>query len=447
MAALLVETRQEMKIIRQDNSEEAETSMFSTILDPSDRREVEEGMHGLFRANYEMIGRDLKADVPSFKARDFPDFERKIDRRYSHIPNMTERKERVKGQANIAVDMMKNFVQGSSHGTSHDELEKIPECQELTSKVAINSAITEEGGSSSGPQKEISNNPAKRIFHRRSSPSLKGAPVDGRGLAQRTVEDVGDAFFSSILLPGISEEDEQGNTDSTTIIPEDTLLNMMEDALESREYGKLDFMASYFKEKSVSQLVILSQARLVWMNDWYPLKDCTYAISVDPGKKEVLVVFRGAITRADWGHAKDVRLKKVPNPVKDDFEGKTDTIALHQGFYKYLFRKRKDNYTTKYDEITNVLHHFGSQLGDYKVVVTGHSLGGALTILFSLWASADERFTKNGPIKMFTFGNPFVAGQSFLHTFRHQEQRGKLQLARFYNERDAVVFMPISWAC
>ena len=34
--------------------------------------------------------------------------------------------------------------------------------------------------------------------------------------------------------------------------------------------------------------------------DWFPTKELTYAISVDPHRGAVMVVFRGAITRADW---------------------------------------------------------------------------------------------------------------------------------------------------
>jgi hypothetical protein len=51
-----------------------------------------------------------------------------------------------------------------------------------------------------------------------------------------------------------------------------------------------------------------------------------YAISVDKQKKRVTVVFRGAITRPDWNHAFDGNLKKIQNPVKDDYKGKSSVI-------------------------------------------------------------------------------------------------------------------------
>lgn len=73
---------------------------------------------------------------------------------------------------------------------------------------------------------------------------------------------------------------------------------------------------------------------------------------------------------------------------------RTPFIRTHRGFYSYLFKKRKDTDTCKYDEIANRLHSYGmKEIGpDYKVFVTGHSLGGALSTLFGFFASTDERY-------------------------------------------------------
>ena len=127
--------------------------------------------------------------------------------------------------------------------------------------------------------------------------------------------------------------------------------------IESRDVDRLGFMQDFFKEDSISQVMMKSTARVVWMqgefglarcsahfiasvhirshslptdkrtrSDWYPIKDCIYAISVDKEKKRVSVVFRGAITRPDWNHAFDGALKKCPNPVKDNYEGRANFI-------------------------------------------------------------------------------------------------------------------------
>lgn len=169
------------------------------------------------------------------------------------------------------------------------------------------------------------------------------------------------------------------------------------------------------------------------------MKDLTYAIAVDKEKRRVLVVFRGAITRQDWSRGFESRnFNDVQNPIGEDYKDRTDFIDVSSGFYQYLFRVRKDTETTKYDEIANMALEYGQErIGDnFHLVVTGHSLGGALSTVFSFFASADERFTRNGPVKCFNFGSPYVGGRRFLMAFHHQEECQLLQYARFFNHND-----------
>ena len=51
----------------------------------------------------------------------------------------------------------------------------------------------------------------------------------------------------------------------------DELNAFVQNAVDSREYGKLDFLAEFFKEGSVCRFMAESKARVVWMNDWYVL--------------------------------------------------------------------------------------------------------------------------------------------------------------------------------
>lgn len=73
---------------------------------------------------------------------------------------------------------------------------------------------------------------------------------------------------------------------------------------------------------------------------------------------------------------------------------------------------------------------------DFTVTVNGYSLGGALSVLFGFYASNDERFTQNGPVKIFSYGMPYAVSHTFADAFRHQEVSRKLQHARFYNSND-----------
>jgi len=260
-------------------------------------------------------------------------------------------------------------------------------------------------------------------------------PEDQELGVAKEMADVGNLLFRSI------------GEDADRVLTPDEIKKIMERAVTSRVYGDLNFMADFFRPGTVSRLMAESKSRVVWLNDWYPIKDLVYAISFDKEKKRVQVVFRGAITQADWNHAYDLRLRVVANPVKQDFKGRRKTIEVYHGFYRYLFRPRKDSGgSTKYDEICSKVHKYGMEKigADYEVVTIGFSLGGALSTLFGLYASTDNRFTNAAPIKMFTFGSPMVGGHAFADSFRHQEKTGKLQYARFINARDSVAHFPLN---
>eukprot|EP00986_Skeletonema_menzelii_P004169 scaffold1395_cov127-Skeletonema_menzelii.AAC.3 len=235
-----------------------------------------------------------------------------------------------------------------------------------------------------------------------------------------------------------------GDSLDSEVMTEKELLNYMTKCIESRKPDRLDFMADFFREHTVSSTMVKSKTRIVWFQDWFPIKDLVYGIAVDKEKKRVLVVFRGCQTKPDWGHAFDFILIHTRNPVKDDYEGRTNTIKLHQGFYRYLLRTRKDTKTTKYDEIANKVYEYGSKMigDDFTVSVNGYSLGGALSLLFGFYASTDERFTKNGPVKIFTYGAPYIGGHTFADAFRYQECARKVLFARFHNNNDLFAHIP-----
>ena len=222
------------------------------------------------------------------------------------------------------------------------------------------------------------------------------------------------------------------------------MVDLMRKAVEDRNEDGLKFLGKMFKNGSISKLMAESHARIVWVNDWYPMKDLTYAISVDTLQRRVMVVFRGAITTTDWKTCLKMRFATIRNPIKDDYEDKTDCLRVFSGLHAYLFRKRKDTGTTKYEEIAHMAHKYGMErIGpDYKLFVTGHSLGGALTHFFAFYASTDERLTKNGPVKAISFANPYMGGHSWADAFRHQERVKKLQLVCCRNSSDVIPRIP-----
>lgn len=100
----------------------------------------------------------------------------------------------------------------------------------------------------------------------------------------------------------------------------------------------------------------------------------------------------------------------------------------------------------------------GKMIGsDFSVIVNGLNLGGAirkhsltnlshtqkLGLLFGFFASTDERLTRISPVKIFTYGMPLMATNSFADAFRHQEMSRKVQHARFYNHNDVGEYILI----
>mmetsp|Transcript_32179 Transcript_32179/g.67634 ORF Transcript_32179/g.67634 Transcript_32179/m.67634 type:complete len:860 (+) Transcript_32179:190-2769(+) len=267
--------------------------------------------------------------------------------------------------------------------------------------------------------------------------TFAGAEDVGNRIAQMKLS----SNLNMSCLPELSESDTTGRNMS-----EKELLDFMTKCVESRDVESLDFMSDFFRDDTVSQTMVKSKAQVVWIQDWYPIKDCIYAISVDKKKKRVLVVFRGATTRADWSHGFDAAVKRGHNPVTDEYEGKKNYLQIHRGFYTYLFRIRKDTGTRKYDEIANKVFEYGNKMigSDFTVTVNGYSLGGALSVLFGFYASSDDRFTQNGPVKIFSYGMPYAVSHTFADAFRHQERKRKVQHARFYNSNDLVAHMPFN---
>lgn len=258
---------------------------------------------------------------------------------------------------------------------------------------------------------------------------------------EEDMEKITNNIFNSTSANLVAEST-NSEDDGMVAVSSDDMRKIMHRAVTSRIYSKLDFMAKFFEKGTVSHLMALSNVRVVWFNDWYPSKELTYGICVDEVTKHVIVVFRGAITKTDWTKAMDYNFATASNPV----EGGPATIKLHNGFYSYLFRKRQDTGTTKYHQIAEVAHRIGSEnFGeDYRLVVCGHSLGAALSTVFSFWASTDERFTRNGPIQVYTFGSPYVGANDFADEWRRQEESRKLRYARFYNHNDLVTYGPSS---
>ena len=400
--------------------------------DPTAPKE-KEGMHSLLRVYAEMIGRDLNTLVPHIEAR----------RSALNLVNSSRQHNRHESSGRAGSVPLSPVAEEGSENESEEgnEPDEAP-----FGKIEF-------GGRAARRLSQLRfENPVKqenlqRINERRKE-LRQGIVMNQAERSEIAFQEVTDAVFN-MTDPQMSRRLHEsikkcgGFEDERVSLDPSQVRIIMEKAVASRTYKRLDFMSQFFRKGTLSNALAQGKARVVYFNDWFPLKDLTYALAVDASKKRVYVVFRGAITSQDWKKAFNFQLQKVPNPIKGDDLPKK--VHIYAGFFSYLFRRRKDTGTTKYDEIASLAHYYGmTKIGeDYNLVVCGHSLGASLSTVFSFHASAEEQFTKNGPIKVFTFGSPYVGGHDFADMFRFQEMNGKIEYARFYNHNDIFAHIPI----
>ncbi|KAJ7664523.1 Alpha/Beta hydrolase protein [Mycena polygramma] len=119
-------------------------------------------------------------------------------------------------------------------------------------------------------------------------------------------------------------------------------------------------------------------------------------IARDKNRKEIVVVFRGTFDLKDA--ISDLKFRKVP------FEspGISEPVRVHRGFLAA--------YNDVVDEVLAIVKQQLEDFPSYSVVVTGHSLGGAVA---SLAAPSIKTAHPQVPLKLYTFGQPRVGTSKF----------------------------------
>lgn len=182
-------------------------------------------------------------------------------------------------------------------------------------------------------------------------------------------------------------------------------------------------------------------------DDKYQNVEPVYGLCKDVVNRRITVVFRGSDTLAFWSNWKsNVSIAKkrgiIPESLKNSLED--DNLCFHSGFYNYLFNKTKDETddeeTTKYDQIYNDLKAMLAKNPGFKVYVTGHSLGGALSTILAFYLSCDPDIPK--PVSIVSFGAPRVGNMVFLKATQMLEKTSQLRILRSVNENDTVTVTP-----
>lgn len=147
--------------------------------------------------------------------------------------------------------------------------------------------------------------------------------------------------------------------------------------------------------------------------------DLQVGITISETKKRICVVFRGSESITDWYY--DLMISKIL--IKDN-------IYVHSGFYKQLENK----YEKIKDKILELLKK--DETVNYEIIITGHSLGGALCTLFGYLLSKEIKEN----IQVISFASPRVGNQGFKDDFNQQPN---LKHYRVSNSRDIVTAGPM----
>lgn len=221
----------------------------------------------------------------------------------------------------------------------------------------------------------------------------------------------------------------------------------------SREHIKMLSIitkATQARESCEQSTPIKIPTTIVEIDDLHERLELVYAIEVDDHRKRVIVTFRGSVTKNDWLTDIQIYMREVYNPLHKKHQSQKDSVRIHSGFHEYLFRPSscgakgpRGQDLSEYQEI--MYEHVLPVLEenpDYKLYVTGHSLGAALATLFGFEAAAlpDKMIPK--PVSVFSIASPYVGDDSFRSAHQLLESQGKLRHLRISNHMDPVTIIP-----
>jgi hypothetical protein len=284
------------------------------------------------------------------------------------------------------------------------------------------------------------------------------------GLFKRKTLPLVDFYKPNLIMTQMNEEEER-IIHNTYMKHSVSFQNILEFLKHNRQYlkqndigGNIEFqhltdkksmdLSKMYTEKTIESLSRFDGEIVDYMDKFTNKYGLVYAITLNRTMKRITVVFRGTVggtdflADANFSHDKDV------------FSDLNNDVKVHSGFASYLFKRVKGEERTKYDRIVAALKEIyendldKEERDEYKVVVTGHSLGGALANLFGFTLSVREGEKGDCPlfryIRVVTFAGPVVGNTGYDNVFREQELKHKLHMIRVSNRGDLVPTNPTS---
>lgn len=148
--------------------------------------------------------------------------------------------------------------------------------------------------------------------------------------------------------------------------------------------------------------------------------DIQVAVTLSEVNKRICVVFRGSESSSDWYY--DLMITK--HNLHDD-------VWVHKGFFQQLTKNGT------YDKLLESIKKLADINPTYKIYVTGHSLGAALSTLFGYMLS---REISDKEVIVVSFASPRVGDGNWKNAF---DSRSNLVHYRVTNSRDVITAVPM----
>ncbi|KAL9179477.1 hypothetical protein ACHAXT_008767 [Thalassiosira profunda] len=186
---------------------------------------------------------------------------------------------------------------------------------------------------------------------------------------------------------------------------------------------------------------------ITYVGDLKSEGELVYAVGVNPVEERITIAFRGSVTKTDFKTDAKIAIVAALDPrafngTTSELDKNVGGVGVHQGFYEYLMGEPKGR-QSKYAEImkhVTELYRENPARKNYKLYVTGHSLGGALATLFGFYAAASPLLPL--PVTVVSVASPRVGNLAFARTFAELESLGKLRHLRICNHKDPVTLGP-----
>jgi hypothetical protein len=209
----------------------------------------------------------------------------------------------------------------------------------------------------------------------------------------------------------------------------------------------------------------MKNTKLVYFEDSNVEENCVYCIAMNAVDKRVSISFRGSVTKRDFNQDAKAVFDAIDNPIQKITDPKlpmSEELGVQLGFREYLYgdtnltdtftfqkrKKRKEEAPEgkyKHEIILDRVKEIFAEHPDYRLYITGHSLGGALATLLSLEAAAASVMEDGSiptPVTCITSGAPKVGNIDFLRAYEELEMRGHLRCLHIANDRDPVTLVP-----